>query len=317
MSIDVKEREFIWSQKYRPRKIEDCIVSTKTKTVLNDFIRTKKIPNFIFAGTSGTGKTTAALALCDEIGADVLFVNASLDSGIDTLRTKILQFASTMSFGEGQKVVILDEADGTNAVSFQPALRGFMEEFSANCSFIFTCNHPARLIDQIHSRSTLIDFKISKDEIPNIQLSFFKRVQEMLINEEIEFDKKVVASLIKKHFPDFRKIINLLQYHSASGCIDSSILTTFDEERFGTLRSSLKEKKFTEMREWVGKNLEGNGTDILRKLYDESYALLVPESIPQMILIIGEYSYRAAFVADAELNIVAALTEIMGSVQFK
>jgi|SRR5687768_4158814 len=315
--MDVNKKEFLWTQKYRPRKIDDCVLPKSIKSVFKDFVESGKIPNFLLAGSAGTGKTTIAYALCEEIGADVLYINASMENGIDTLRTKIAQFASTVSFSDGIKVIILDEADHLHATSTQPALRGFMEQFSANCRFIFTCNSPSRIIEPLHSRCTTVTFKIENDEIPGISLQFFKRIKEILDLEGIEFDKRIVAELIKKYFPDFRRTINELQRYSVSGKIDEGIFVNLSEDNYKALHSFLKDKKFNEMRNWVSNNLSGNGLDIIDNLFKSSDKYLVPNSVPQIILILAEYQRNAAFVSNHDLNITACLTEIMSSCNYK
>jgi DNA polymerase III delta prime subunit len=260
--------------------------------------------------------TTAAKAICDEIGADVLYINASLENGIDVLRSKISQFASTVSFGDGIKVVILDEADGLNASTFQPALRGFIEAFSENCRFILTCNYVNKLIEPIHSRCSIIDFKISKEEKQVLAGKFFKRATEILKLEGIEFDQKVVAEVVTKHFPDYRRVLNELQRYSVSGKIDSGILVNQTADSFKDLVKLIKDKNFTEVRKWVGTN-DTDTIALFRDFYDYSNEYVEPASIPQLILILADYQYKASFVADQELNLMAALTEIMSSIQFK
>lgn len=315
--MKVNDREYLWVQKYRPSRVDDCILPEKIKKVFKDFIASGEIPNFLLSGSAGTGKTTIAYALCAEIGADVLYINASLENGIDVLRTKISQFASTVSFGEGIKVVILDEADALNANSIQPALRAFQEEFSANCRFILTCNFPSKIIEPLHSRCVAVDFKIENSEVQKLSIQFFKRVKEILENENIEYDKKVVAELIKKHFPDFRRTLNELQRYSVSGKIDEGIFVNLTEKNFKSLMTSLKGKMYTEVRTWVSNNVSGNGIDVIATLFKECDEYFVPSSIPQLILILGKYDYQSAFVANHELNIIACLTEIMIETEVK
>lgn len=313
----VNEKEYLWVQKYRPLKVDDCILPDAIKKIFKDFITSGEVPNFLLAGSPGTGKTTIAYALCEEVGADVLYINASLENGIDVLRSKISQFASTVSFGDGVKVVILDEADFLNPNSIQPALRGFIEEFSANCRFIFTCNSPSRIIEPLHSRCIVVNFKIESAEVSALSFQFFKRIKEILEHEKIEYDKKVVVELIKKYFPDFRRTLNELQRYSVSGKIDEGIFVNLSEDNFKSLISALNERKYTEMREWVAKNISGNGLDIIEKLYKTCDQYLVPSSIPQLVLILSLYEERAAFVANHELNITACLTEVMTECKFK
>lgn len=315
--MHVNEKEFLWTQKYRPNRVEDCILPKSVKDIFQKFTATGEIPNFLLAGSAGTGKTTIAHAICAEIGADVLFLNASLENGIDILRVKIAQFASTVSFGDGVKVVILDEADHLNANSTQVALRGFMEEFSANCRFILTCNTPSKIIEPLHSRCVVVNFKIEKEEVSKLSLQFFKRIKQVLELEGITYDKQVVAELIKKYFPDFRRTLNELQRYSVGGIIDEGIFINLSDDNYKILHSSLKEKKFTEMRNWIGKNLSGNGLDIIDRLFQTADQYLVPASVPQMILILAEYQRNSAFVSNHELNISACLTEIMSSCNYK
>lgn len=317
MIMDINDKEFLWAQRYRPKKVIDCILPESIKSKFEEYVTKGTIPNFLFSGLPGTGKTTMAFALCNEIGADVLFINASMENGIDVLRTRIAQFASTVSFGDGIKVVILDEADFLNASSIQPALRGFIEEFSANCRFILTCNHPSRIIEPLHSRFTKVDFKIDPNEVPKLSLQMFKRVKNILETESIEYDKKVVAELIKKYFPDFRKTLNELQNYSVSGRIDEGIFINQSEETFKLLIDSLKNKKYTEMRTWVANNISGNGGDIISKLFETCDEYFTPNSVPQLALILAKYDYNSAFVANHELNIIACLTEILIECNFK
>jgi DNA polymerase III delta prime subunit len=316
MSLIAKPEEFLYVEKYRPSKIEDCILPERMKQTLKDIVKQGEIPNMLFSGGAGTGKTTAAFALCNELDADVLFINASMESGIDVLRSKIQSFASTVSFGGGTKVVILDEADGLNANSFQPALRGFIETFSANCRFILTCNFPQKLIAPIHSRCTALNFTIEKSEKQELAAKFFKRACAILVEEKVEYDPKVVAEVITKFFPDYRRVLNELQRYSVSGKIDSGILSNFSDDSYKALIGYIKEKNFTEARKWVGMN-DIDCVELFRHFYDYSSTLVEPNSVPQLILIMADYSYKSAFVADQELNIMAALTEIMSSVVYK
>lgn len=313
-----RDEQFLWVEKYRPQTIDECVLPENLKKTFKEYISQGQLPNFLFSGTAGVGKTTVAKALCNEIGAEYLLINGS-DEGrsIDILRTKIKQFASTVSLTDSKKVVIIDEADYMNADSVQPALRSFIEEFSNNCRFIFTCNFKARIIEPLHSRCSVVDFKINPADKQQIAASFFKRVAQILKQEEIEFDPKVVAELITKHFPDNRRILNELQRYSVSGKIDSGILVNMSEESFKTLLRDLKDKNFTEVRKWVGKNSDTDTTQLFRQLYDTSSSNIEPASIPQMVLILADYQYKAAFVADQELNIMAALTELMAQCKFK
>ena len=315
--IAAKEEQFLWTEKYRPQKIDDCVLPESLKATFKEYISKGELPNFLLCGTAGTGKTTVAKALCNEIGAEYMFINGSEESGIDVLRTKIKSFASSVSLTDAKKVVILDEADYLNPNSTQPALRAFIEEFSANCRFILTCNFKNRIIEPLHSRCAVIEFKIDNSEKKEIIVSFYKRVTQILKTEGIEFDQQVVAELISKHFPDYRRILNELQRYSVSGKIDTGILVNVSEESYKALIKLMKEKDFTEVRKWVGKNSDADSVSLFRQLYDTSTATMEPSSIPQLVLTLAEYQYKAAFVADHELNIMAALTEIMANCKFK
>jgi DNA polymerase III delta prime subunit len=309
--------EFLWVEKYRPQKIDDCVLPKSLKENFKQFIDTGNLPNFLFCGTAGVGKTTVAKALCNEVGAEYLFINGSEESGIDTLRTKIKGFASTISLTDSKKVVIIDEADYLNPNSTQPALRAFIEEFSANCRFIFTCNYKNRIIEPLHSRCAVVDFKIDNAEKQEIAGSFFKRVAGILKQENIEFDQKVVADLVMKHFPDWRRVLNELQRYSVSGKIDAGILVNMTQESFNELIKHMKEKNFTEVRKWVAKNSDSETINIFRQLYDTASTNIEPASIPQLVVTLADYQYKAAFVADHELNLMAALTEVMAQCRFK
>lgn len=309
--------QYLWVEKYRPQTIDECILPDSMKKTFREFINSGELPNFLFCGGAGVGKTTVAKALCNEIGAEYLFINGSEESGIDVLRSKIKNFASSVSLTDAKKVVILDEADYLNANSTQPALRGFIEEFSNNCRFIFTCNFKNRIIEPLHSRCAVVEFKIENSEKPKIAGDFFKRVKNILQTEGIESDLKVVAELITKHFPDYRRILNELQRYSVSGIIDSGILVNLGDESYVELIKNLKAKNFTEVRKWVGKNSDIESTELFRKLYDKAIDYLELGSIPQLVLILADYQYKAAFVADREINTMAALTEIMGQLKFK
>jgi DNA polymerase III delta prime subunit len=287
------------------------------KKTFKEFINSGELPNFLFCGGAGVGKTTVAKALCNEIGAEYLFINGSEESGIDVLRSKIKNFASSVSLTDAKKVVILDEADYLNANSTQPALRGFIEEFSNNCRFIFTCNFKNRIIEPLHSRCAVIEFKIENSEKPKIAAGFYRRVIDILSFEKVQTDSKVVAELITKYFPDYRRILNELQRYSVSGIIDSGILVNLGDESYTELIKNLKAKNFTEVRKWVGKNSDIESTELFRKLYDKAIDYLEQGSIPQLVLILAEYQYKAAFVADREINTMAALTEVMAQLKFK
>lgn len=316
--IDSRDEQFLWVEKYRPQKIDDCVLPESIKKTFHQYVEQGELPHFLFTGTAGVGKTTVAKALCNEIGAEYIMINGS-DEGrsIDTLRTTIKGFASTVSLTDSKKVIIIDEADYMNAESIQPALRSFIESFSSNCRFIFTCNYKNRIIEPLHSRCSVIDFKIDTKDKQEIAATFFKRATQILKQEEIDFDPKVVAELITKHFPDYRRILNELQRYSVSGKIDSGILVNASQESYKLLVKCMKEKNFTEVRKWVAKNSELGSAPVFRELYDNAVATMDPDTIPQMILIIAEYQYKSAFVADQEINIMAALTEVMANCKFR
>jgi DNA polymerase III delta prime subunit len=313
--MEMNRDQFLWVEKYRPQKISDCILPDDLKNTFQKFVDQDNIPNLLLSGTAGTGKTTVTRALCDELGCDYIIINGSEESGIDVLRTKIKDFASTVSLAGKIKIVILDEADYLNPNSTQPALRGFIEEFSKNCRFIFTCNYKNRIISPLHSRTTVIDFKITKEDRPKIAAKFFKRVVEILEYENIPFEEKVIAELINKHFPDYRRILNELQRYSSSGAIDSGVLSNISDENLKVLISSLREKDFKKMRTWVVNNMDNDPTVLFRMLYDNLVSEII--QVPQLILLLADYQYKAAFVADAEINLVACLTEIMAACEFK
>ena len=307
----------LWVEKYRPKTIEDCILPESIKKTLRDVVSQNKIPNLMFTGTSGIGKTTAARAICNETQADYLIINGS-DEGrmIDTLRTKLTQFCSTISLSGGRKVVILDEADYMNADSVQPAMRNFTERFADNCSFIFTCNYKNRIIEPIHSRCAVIDFSLKNGEKQVIAARFMKRVEGILSDESIDYDKEVIAKLVLKHFPDFRRVLNELQRYSTSGEINSGVLANIKEMNLKELIDSLREKNFSKMRQWVVANVDNDPATVYRKIYDELYNVVDKGSIPQAVLTIAEYQYKSAFVADQEINLVACLVELMAECEF-
>jgi DNA polymerase III delta prime subunit len=316
--IESRDEQFLWVEKYRPQKIDDCILPESLKKTFKDYVAQGELPHFLLCGTAGVGKTTIAKALCNEIGAEYVILNGSDTGGhIDTLRTTIKGFATSVSLTDAKKVIILDEADYLQANSTQPALRNYMEEFSANCRFIFTANYKNRIIEPIHSRCAVIEFKIDSKEKQEIAAAFFKRAITILKQEGVEFDPKVVAELVTKHFPDYRRILNELQRYSVSGKIDSGILLNMSEESFKSLIKLMKEKDFTEVRKWVAKNSDADTTSLFRELYDTASQNLEPNSVPQLVLVLADYQYKAAFVADHELNIMAALTEIMAQCKFK
>ena len=307
----------LWTEKYRPKKIDDCILPERLKKPFQEYVNQSNIPNLLLSGGAGVGKTTVAKAMCEEIGCDVMVINGS-DEGrlIDTFRTKIKNFASSMSLAGGRKVVIIDEADYCNAESVQPALRNFIEEFAGNCSFIFTCNYKNKLIDPLHSRCAVIDFALKNGEKAQMASAFMKRVQSVLQSENVEYDDKVVAELIKKHFPDFRRVINELQRYSQLGKIDIGILSQISDVTINDIIKYIKEKDFGAIRKWVAGN-DIDATAFYRKLYDNLYEVLKPQSIPQAVLILADYQYKGAFVADQEINTVACLTELMVGCEFK
>jgi DNA polymerase III delta prime subunit len=305
------QKDFLWTEVYRPRKIEDCILPESLKSTFSEFVKQGSIPNLLLTGSQGTGKTTVARAMCEELGLDYIEINGSMNGGIDTLRTEIKNFASTISFTGTRKMVILDEADYLNAQSTQPALRNFMEEFSKNCGFILTCNFKNRIIEPLHSRCSVIEFKIPSSQKPKLAAQFHKRACGILEQEEIEFDKAVVAEVVTKHFPDWRRVLNELQRYSVTGKIDSGILANLGEENFKGLVDLLKNKRFNDMRKWVSENLDTEPTAFFRKFYDMASTYMKPNSIPQLVLLLGRYQYQSAFVADQEINTVAFLTEVM------
>ena len=312
--------ENLWVEKYRPKRIEDCILTNELKETFKQFINQKELPNLLLSGTAGTGKTTVARALCEELGVDYIIINGS-DEGrqIDTLRHKIKNFASTVSLTEtaSHKVVILDEADYMNPESVQPALRNFIETFYKNCRFIFTCNYKNKILPALHSRCTVIDFAITNGDKIKIMTQLMNRLCGILTEEVIEFDKKVIAELIQKYFPDFRRTINELQRYSVRGKIDSGILFSLTEADTKQLIAILKEKRFNDMRKWVINNLDKEPSSLFSNVYEILYKHLQPQSIPQAVLVIAGYQYKAAFVADQEINMVACLTEVMANCKFK
>ena len=307
--------EFLWVEKYRPRNIEDCVLPADIKQTFFDI--EDEIPNMILSGTAGTGKTTVAKALCEMHGCDYILINGSEESGIDVLRTKIKNFASTVSLQGGNKVVILDEADYLNAQSTQPALSGFIEELHKNCRFIFTCNYKNRLIAPLHSRCTVIDFKIPPTERPRLASVFMARLMMILDAEGVKWNSEVLQELVMRHFPDFRRTINELQRYSVRGSIDVGILSNIADESINELLSHIKTKRFTDMRNWVAQNVDNDPVRLFRNIYDKLYDVLEPQSIPQAVIIIADYSYKSAFVVDQEVNTVACLTELMMECRWK
>ena len=310
--------DFLWVEKYRPHKISDCVLPSDLQEPFSDFVDQGKVPNLILTGGPGTGKTTAAKALCDETKTDFLMVNGS-DEGrsIDIVRTTLNQFCSSVSMTGNRKAIIMDEADYMNADSVQPALRGFIEKFGNNVSFLFTCNYPNRIIDPIHSRCAVFDFVIPVNEKPKIAEKYLELCEGLLEKEGVTFDRKVIVELIMKYFPDFRRVLNELQRYSSSGKIDVGILSSLEEINVSQLVDALKGKRFSDMRKWINSNMDMDTTRIFRKLYDNLGSHLKQQSVPQAVLIIADYQYKSAFVADQEINLVACLTEIMVDCEFK
>jgi len=311
--------DFIWVEKYRPKTIKDCILPENIKKTFSDFLNKGEIPNMLLAGPPGVGKTTVAKALCNELGVDYYVINGS-DEGrfLDTVRNNAKSFASTVSLSSTakHKVVIIDEADNTGN-DVQLLLRAFIEEFAGNCRFIFTCNYKNKIIEPLHSRCAVVEFGIKGKEKTQLAGSFFKRLQDILDAESVRYDPKVVAELINKHFPDWRRVLNECQKYSVGGEIDSGILAAFSDVKTNNVIKYLKEKNFTEVRKWVVSNLDNDSSTILRRIYDALYESLVPSSIPAAVLIIAKYQYQIAFVADQEINLLAALTEIMCECEFQ
>lgn len=310
--------QMLWVEKYRPHKVEDCILPENFKETFQDYVNRKEIPNLLLAGSAGVGKTTIAKALCDEVGCDYLVINGSDNNGVDMVRNNIKNYASSLSLSGGRKVIIIDEADFLSP-NAQGAFRNTIEEFASNCSFIFTCNFKNKIMDAIHSRCSVIDFKIPAAQKAKMATQFFKRVEYILTNEGVSYDKQVVAAVITKHFPDNRRILNELQRYSSNEqrSIDAGILSMVSDVALTPLIKALKEKDFTTARKWVAGNLDNDPASILRKIYDNLYEVLKPESIPSAVLVLSKYQYQAAFVADQEINLVACLTEFMVECEFK
>jgi len=305
--------DFLWVEKYRPQTISDCILPDTLKQTFQKIVNGGELPNMLFTGTAGLGKTTVAKALCKELNLDWIIINGSEEGNIDTLRTKIKQFASTVSLQGGYKVVILDEADYLNAQSTQPALRGFIEEFANNCRFILTCNFKNRIIEPLHSRCGVYEFNTTKKEMAQLAAQFMKRMQFILEEEGVSYHQMTIADMIMKYAPDWRRIINECQRQSLGGVLD---VTTNATDNYSDLFTHLKSKDFKKMRSWVSQNVDADASAIFRSIYDRMNEKIKPESIPQLILILADYQYKNAFVADHELNIVACMTEIMASVEF-
>ena len=308
---------FLWVEQYRPKTVDDCILPQSLKDTFKEFVEHGNVPNVILSGGPGVGKTTIAKAVLDEIGATYMMINGSEESGIDVLRTKIKNFASTVSLEGGRKYLILDEADYLNPQSTQPALRGFMEEFHKNCGFILTSNYKNRLIEPLHSRCSVIDFTIPKSEKPSLASEFMKRMIFILQNEKVEYDKKVLVEVIQRHFPDWRRILNELQRYSVSGRIDAGILVDMAEINIKELMKFMKEKEFTNVRKWVVNNLDMDSVRLYRSIYDSLYTFLDHSTIPHVVIVLAEYQHKSAFSADQEINLLACLTEIMARGKFK
>ena len=308
-------KEFLWVEKYRPLNIDDCVLPKGLIKTFREFVKNNEIPNLLLCGSAGVGKTTIARALCEQLDSDYILINGSEESGIDVLRNKIKNFASTVSLTGGRKVVILDEADYLSHVT-QPALRRFIEEFSKNCRFIFTCNFANRIISPLHSRCSIVEFTIPKKEIQQLAADFMDRVQKILEKEGVEYDPKVVAELITKYIPDWRRVLNELQRYSASGTIDVGILTSVADEEIDRVIEMIKSKHFTNMSKWVVDNMDNEPNVLLRNVYDRMVDALTPSGIAQAVVIVADYQYKSAFVVDQEVNIVACLTEIMHRCEF-
>lgn len=305
----------LWVESYRPQNIKDCILPERLKKPFQEYVNQKNIPNLLLSGGPGVGKTTVAKAMCQEIGCDYLVINGSDESGIDTFRVKIKNYASSMSLAGGRKVIIIDEADYLNPNSTQPALRNAIEEFAGNCSFIFTCNYKNRIIEPLHSRCAVIDFSLKGNEKAQMAKDFFGRIKSILQSEKVDYDDRVIAELVKKHFPDFRRVLNELQRYSQFGKIDAGVLTQIANVSISEIVKYMKEKDFGAIRKWVASG-DYDANTVFRQIYDALYDILKPQSIPNAVLIIAEYQYKQAFVADGEINLVACLVELMGNCEF-
>ena len=305
----------LWVESHRPQTIQDCILPERLKKPFQEYVNQKNVPNLLLAGGPGVGKTTVAKAMCNEIGCDYLVINGSDESGIDTFRVKIKNYASSMSLSGGRKVIIIDEADYLNPNSTQPALRNAIEEFASNCSFIFTCNYKNRIIDPLHSRCAVIDFNLKGNEKAQMAKDFFGRIKHILQSESVQYEDKVVAELVKKHFPDFRRVINELQRYSQFGKIDTGVLAQIANVSISEIVKHMREKDFGAIRKWVASG-EYDANTVFRQIYDTLYDIMKPHSIPQAVLIIADYQYKQAFVADGEINLVACLVELMGNCEF-
>lgn len=315
--MNTDQTNYLWVEKYRPQTIEDCILPDSTKSTFQEIVDSGQLQNLLLSGGPGCGKTTVAKALCNELNTDWIIINCSEDGNIDTLRTRIRQFASTISISGNNKAVILDEFDYANPQSMQPALRGFMEEFSKNCRFILTCNFKNRVIEPLHSRCTCIDFKFDNKDKMKLSAKFMDRAKFILDSEKVKYDEKVLAKLIVKFSPDFRRLINELQRYSRSGAIDVGILSEAGDVAVEELMKAMKSKNFQDVRKWVAMNLDNDSSHVFRKIYDALHESLEPSSIPSAILIIADYQYKAAFVADHEINLTACVVQLMMECSFK
>jgi DNA polymerase III delta prime subunit len=312
----MKNDEYLWVEKYRPQTIDDCVLPAELKKTFNEIVRGGQLPNLLLSGSAGLGKTTVARALCNALNLDYMLINGSEESGIDVLRNKIKQFASTVSLNGGYKVVILDEADYLNPQSTMPALRGFIEEFSNNCRFILTCNFKNKIIEPLHSRCSVIEFNTTKKSLASLAGDFMKRLIFILKTEGIKYHEQTLAELIIRYAPDWRRVLNECQRYSTSGEIPTAILVGMSDQSIAELARYLKSKDFKSMRSWVVNNSTLDSAVVFRKLYDSLYDVVAPSSIPSAVLILADYSYKAGFMADKELNMVACMTELMGNIEW-
>jgi len=309
--------KYLWVEEYRPKTVEQCVLPKELKSTFSEFVKQGSVPNLILSGGAGVGKTTVAKAMLNQIGSTHMMINGSDESGIDVLRTKIKNFASTVSLEGGRKYLIIDEADYLNPQSTQPALRGIVEEFAENCGFILTCNYKNRLIEPLRSRCPPIDFTIPKTEKQELAAQFFERTITILDENQITYDKRVVAEVIHNYFPDWRRVLNELQRYSVSGTIDAGILVNIGDANIKELMVCMKNKEFTNVRKWVVDNIDNDPTYLIRSIYDNLYEYVDGSTIPHCVVVLGEYQYKAAFVADQEINMIACLTEIMTRAKFK
>lgn len=309
----------LWTERYRPSRVADVVAPADIKRTVSDMIESGEVPNLLLSGPPGVGKTTVALAMMEELGYEVYVINGSLKGNIDTLRNEIMDFASTVSFSGARKVVLIDEADYLNPQSTQPALRNFMEQFSGNCGFILTCNYRSRIIEPLQSRCAIIDFSVKKSDKPELMTQFFTRVKDILATEGVEFDPQVVGTIINKHFPDWRRVLNELQRHSVGGKIDAGALSRVatSDDNFGKLLGMMRRKDYTEVRRWIAENSDVESSHIFRTFYDSASAVVTPDSIPQLVVTIAEYQYKSAHVADQEVNLAAFLATVMATVTFR